>query len=101
MHIEKNVTDNILRTLLDMKEKTKDNHATRLDLHKMGLRKELNPFTNERGKTYLPSTCHTMSNEDKLNFLKVIREVRVLDGYASNVSCCENLKACTSWFEES
>jgi hypothetical protein len=34
MHIEKNVMDNILGTLLDMKEKTKDNHAARLDLRK-------------------------------------------------------------------
>jgi hypothetical protein len=95
MHIEKNVMDNILRMLLEMKEKTKDNHTARLDLHKMGLRKTLHAFTNKRGKTYLPSACHTMSNDDKLNFLKVIRDVRVPDEYASNVSRCVNLKACT------
>jgi hypothetical protein len=35
MYIEKNVTNNILGTLLDMKEKTKDNHAAREDLCKM------------------------------------------------------------------
>jgi hypothetical protein len=69
MHIEKNVTNNILGTLLDIKEKTKDNHAARLDLRKMGLRKKPYPFTNGRGKTYLPATCHTMFNEDKINFL--------------------------------
>jgi hypothetical protein len=95
MHIEKNVMDNIIGTLLDMKEKTKDNHATRLDLHKMDLRKTLHPFTNERGKTYLPAACHTMSNEDKINFLKVIKDVKVLDEYASNVSRCVNLKTRT------
>jgi hypothetical protein len=61
----------------------------------MGLRKELHPFTNERDKTYLPAACHTMSNEDKLIFLKVIRDVRVPDGYASNVSRCVNLKSRT------
>jgi hypothetical protein len=82
-------------TLLDMKGKTKDNHAARLDLRKMGLRKKLHPFTHERGKTYLPMACHTMSDEDKINFLKVIRDVRVPDGYASDVSRCVNLKACT------
>jgi hypothetical protein len=53
-----------------MKEKTKDNHATCLDLLKMGLRKTLHPFTNERGKTYLPAPCHMMSNEDKINFFE-------------------------------
>jgi hypothetical protein len=95
MHIEKNVMDNIIGTLLDMKEKTTDNHVACLDLHKMGLRKTFYPFTNERGKAYLPAACHTMSNEDKINFLKVIKDVRVPDGYASNVSCCVNLKART------
>jgi hypothetical protein len=32
MHIEKNVMDNILRTLLDMKDKSKDNLQARQDL---------------------------------------------------------------------
>jgi hypothetical protein len=91
MHIEKNVTDNILVMLLDMKEKTKDNQAARLDLRKMDLTRELYPFTNERGKKYLPAACHTMSNEDKFNFLKVIKDVKVPNGYASNVSRCVNL----------
>jgi len=87
--------NNIIGTLLDMKEKTKDNHATRLDLRKLGLRKTLHPFTNERGKTYLLAACHTMSNEDKINFFKMIKDVRVPDGYASNVSRCMNLQART------
>jgi hypothetical protein len=95
MHIEKNVMDNIIGTLLDMKVKTKDNHAARLDLHKMGLRKTLHPFTNERGKTYLLAVCYTMSKEETINFLKVIKDVRVPDGYASNLSRCVNLKART------
>jgi len=96
IHIEKNVMDNIIGTLLDMKEKKKkDNHAARLDLRKMDLRKTLHPFTNERGKTYLHAACHTMSNEDKINFSKVIKNVRVPDGYGSNVSRYVNLKART------
>jgi hypothetical protein len=32
MHIEKNVVDNILGTLLDMKGKTKDNYEARIDI---------------------------------------------------------------------
>jgi hypothetical protein len=45
MHIEKNVMDNILGTLLDIKEKTKDNLATRKDLKEMGLKPTLHHFT--------------------------------------------------------
>jgi hypothetical protein len=68
MHIEKNVMDNILGTILDIKGKTKDNLVTRLDLQEMGLRPKLHPFTAANGKTYIPAACHMMSREDKKNF---------------------------------
>lgn len=92
MHIKKNVMDNILGTILDIKGKTKDNLAARLDLQEMGLRPKLHPFTAANGKTYIPAACHTMTREDKENFLKVLRNVRVPDGYASNISRCVRLK---------
>jgi hypothetical protein len=92
MHIEKNVMDNILGTILDIKGKTKDNLAARLNLQEMGLRPKLHPFTAANGKTYIPAACHTMSREDKENFLKVLQNVRVSDEYASNISRCVRLK---------
>ena len=75
MHIEENVMNNILGTLLDITGKTKDNHKARKDLKKMGLREKLYPFTSNNGKTYLPTACHTMSNVEKTNFFKAIRDV--------------------------
>jgi len=95
MHIEKNVMDNILGTILDIPGKTKDDLAARTDLMEMGLRHKLHPFTADNGRTYMPAACHTMSRDDKTHFLKVIRNVRVPDGYASNVSRCVKLKECT------
>jgi hypothetical protein len=92
MHIEKNVMDNILGTILDISEKKKDNLAARLDLQEMGLRPKLHLFIAANGKTYMPPACHTMSREDKENFLKVLRNVRVPDEYASNISRCVRLK---------
>jgi hypothetical protein len=92
MHIEKSVMDNILGTILDIKGKTKDNLAARLDFQEMGLRPKLHPFTAANGKTCMPAACHKMSREDKENFLKVLRNVRVSDGYASNISRCVRLK---------
>ena len=88
MHIEKNVMDNIIGTLLDIKDKTKDNFKARKDLQEMGLRQQRHPYTDENGKTYMPAACHTMSNENKTNFLQVLKDVRVPDGYASNISRC-------------
>jgi hypothetical protein len=58
----------------------------------MGLRPELHPITKANGRTYMPAVCHTMSNVDKLSFLNVPKNVRVPNGYASNVSQCVKLK---------
>jgi hypothetical protein len=71
MHIEKNMMDNILGTLVDIKGKTKDNLAARKDLEEMGLRPTLHPFT-QNGKTYIHVACYMMSIKDKTNFLKVL-----------------------------
>jgi len=95
MHTEKNVVDNILGTLLNMNGKTKDNHEARQDLRKMKLRAELHPFTAENSKTLLPAACFTMTKKEKTDFLQVLHDVRVPDGYSSNVSRCVKLKECT------
>jgi hypothetical protein len=68
MHIEKNVMNNILCTILDIKRKTKDNFQARKDLQEMSLRHTLHPFTAKNGKIYMPQACLTMSNEDKTSF---------------------------------
>ena len=91
MHIEKNVMDNILGTILDMKGKTKDNLEARRDLQEMGIRRTLHPYTAENGTIYMPVACYAMSKEDKTRFLKVLQDVRVPDGYASNISRCVRL----------
>ncbi|CAL1411660.1 unnamed protein product [Linum trigynum] len=43
MHIEKNVCDNVLGTIMNLKGKTKDTMKARLDLVEMKLRAELHP----------------------------------------------------------
>jgi hypothetical protein len=95
MHTEKNVVDNILSTLLNMKGETKDNLEARQDLRKKNLRPELHPFTAKNGKTLLLAACFTMTKKGKTDFLQVLHDVRVPDGYSSNVSRCVKLKECT------
>jgi hypothetical protein len=65
MHIEKNVMDNILGTILDIKGKTKDNLQARQDLQEIGLIPKLHSYIDNDWRMYLPSACHTMSTEDK------------------------------------
>jgi hypothetical protein len=72
MHIEKNVMDNILGTILDIKGKTKDNLQARQDLQEMSLRPKLYPYIGDDKRMYLPLACHTMLTEDKTSFLQVL-----------------------------
>ena len=41
MHIEKNICDNIIETILNISEKIKDGTKAHLDLQKIGIRSEL------------------------------------------------------------
>ena len=68
-----------------MKGKTKDGIKARQDLADMGIRTELHPQTIGR-RTYLPSTCHTLSKKEKQSFSKSLRSVKVPQGYSSNIS---------------
>ena len=58
----------------------------------MGLRPTLYSWTGEDGKTYILPASHTMSKDDKTDFLRVLKNVKVPDGYASNIFQCVKLK---------
>ncbi|XP_030963614.1 uncharacterized protein LOC115984741 [Quercus lobata] len=88
MHIEKNVIDNVLGTVLELPRKTKDNLKARLDLKDMGIRHTLHPEKRGDDKTYMPRSCFTMVPKEKDSFLRVLKKIRVPDGYASNISRC-------------
>jgi len=72
MHIEKNVFDNVVVTLLnDSSNKCKDNLKARKDLQLWGIRPDLWP--DENGK-YL-STIYTLTNVNKDIFLKTLKNI--------------------------
>ncbi|XP_050895866.1 uncharacterized protein LOC127102549 [Lathyrus oleraceus] len=84
MHIEKNVCDNDVYTLLNEIGKSKDNLKAREDLKLMGIRKDLWPYSNKR---FCPS-LFTMSNSKKDVFLRTLRNTIFPNGYSSNISRC-------------
>ncbi|XP_050876050.1 uncharacterized protein LOC127079715 [Lathyrus oleraceus] len=87
MHIEKNVCDNVVYTLLNETGKSKDNLKAREDLKLMGIRKDLWPDSNKR---FCPS-LFTMSNSKKDVFLRTLRNTSFPDGYSSNISRCVDI----------
>lgn len=94
MHIAKNICDSLIGTLLSVQGKSKDNLKARLDLMKMGIRRELHPIPVQasNSKYLLPAASYSMSKKERHDFLQVLKNVKVPDGYASNISRCINLK---------
>ncbi|KAM6596876.1 hypothetical protein CsatA_007400 [Cannabis sativa] len=84
MHIEKNVCESIIGTLLDIPGKTKDGLNSRLDLVEMGIPQSLAP--EKKGeRLYLPPACFTLSKKEKQTVCKSLANMKVPDGYSSNI----------------
>jgi len=76
MHVEKNVCDSLIGTLLNIQGKTKDGVNARLDLVEMKIREDLAPREVSRC-TYLPPACYTMSRQEKISFCLCLKSVKV------------------------
>ncbi|XP_048489841.1 uncharacterized protein LOC125491800 [Beta vulgaris subsp. vulgaris] len=91
MHIEKNVCDNLLGTLLDM-DKRRDDENARKALKELGIRPHLWLQPHANRVSYMPPTSYTMSLIEKDRFLRVLKKLKVPDGYGSNLYRCVNVK---------
>ncbi|KAG8485220.1 hypothetical protein CXB51_021250 [Gossypium anomalum] len=92
MHIEKNVCENIIGAILNADGKLKDNFQSRLDLVDMRIQRDLHPQVVPNGKYRLPPSIFSMSKEEKEVFCMVLKDIKVLDAYASNICRCVSLK---------
>ena len=84
MHIEKNICESLLGTLLNMKGKTKDNVNSHKDLKKMGIRKKLHlkNYGSFKGTT----APYVFLKEEKQIFCERAASLRMPDGYSSNIA---------------
>lgn len=92
MHVEKNVFDTLVGTILDIEGKMKDTIKACLDLKHMGIRRGL-WMTKEGDKVMkgLAFFFFPVKLEQAKDFLKFLSSIKFLDGYASNIACCVNI----------
>ncbi|BBH03030.1 hypothetical protein Prudu_013783 [Prunus dulcis] len=90
MHVEKNVFDTLVGTILDIEGKTKDTIKARLDLERMGIRRGL-WMNRDSDKARRDLAFFSMKPNDKKEFLKFVSSVKFPDGYASNIARCVNV----------
>ncbi|XP_040364493.1 uncharacterized protein LOC121050025 [Rosa chinensis] len=92
MHIEKNVCDNVLETILGVAGKSKDNISSRRDLELMGIREQYHVKRRESGSEYFDPADFEMNNDGKDKFLIALSETRMPDGSASHIARRVRLK---------
>jgi len=93
MHIEKNICEALLGTLLDIAGKSKDSISARLDLEDMGIRKKLHLKAN--GNSYsVPHAPYKMTKAQISAFCAFVKNVKLPDGYASNLARCVSVDEC-------
>ena len=89
MHIEKNICDSILGTLLNIGGKIKDHLNARLDLQELCIRKDLHPTTSIDGKhIQIRPAIFDMTNKEKDMFCPVLQNAKLPYGFASNIGKC-------------
>jgi len=85
MHIEKNICDSILGTLLDIEGKTKDTVNARLDLLDMRIRP--NQHLKEDGNTVRkPKACYVLAKEKRIELCNFLKSIKFPHGYAANLA---------------
>jgi hypothetical protein len=81
MHVEKNVCEALINTLLDISGKTKDTLKARMNLEEMKLRKDIHHETLENGSKKLLTTCYTLSKQEKMSLYNCLHGIKVPTGY--------------------
>jgi len=67
MHIEKNICDNLVGTLLNIEGKNKDTTNARLDLEDLNIRKELH-LQKMGDRVVKPHAAYTLISSDNVAF---------------------------------
>nr|GFC85289.1 hypothetical protein [Tanacetum cinerariifolium] len=82
MHIEKNVLEAILNTLL-MNDKSKDTVKARQDLQRLGIRSGFWLGQTKKGKCLKPQAAYCFTPENRKKFCQFIKGVKLPDGFGS------------------
>ncbi|XP_073313448.1 uncharacterized protein [Primulina huaijiensis] len=92
MHVEKNVCENIIGTLLNQKKKSKDGVNARKDLMHLKIREKLHPQEKGENKYHLPAAPYTLSKKEIDIFCCRLKKIKLPDGYSSNICNCVSLE---------
>lgn len=85
MHVEKNVAENILKTILRMGDK--DSIKVREDMKELGIKQSLWPrrCENDTKKIFLPYAPYTFTKQGKETFFSIVKYMKTPTGYSASM----------------
>jgi hypothetical protein len=92
MHIEKNICESILATLLKLDGKCKDGENAMLDMEHLRIRPDLHPVIKD-DKYTLPPTLYELDKEARESLYEFLYGVKMPDGVSSNIRRCVDVKS--------
>jgi hypothetical protein len=92
MHVQKNVFESIIGTLLDIKGKTKEGPKSRVDLVNLGIKKELHPVLQENGKYHLSAASYNLNVDEKHAMCVWLKNLRVPFRFCSSIQSIVSMK---------
>jgi len=92
MHTEKIFFDNIFNIVMNVVGKTKDNDKVRKDLALYCRRRDLELKAQGNGKMVKPKANFTLSTTEVKQVCCWIKELRMPDGYSSNLARCVDVE---------
>lgn len=93
IHIENNIYENILKTMMNIPEKIKDHVNARRDLANLNIRNELHLVQDGQCIT-MPYACFTLYGVERKSFCQWLNGVKFPDGFASNIVRCASAVDC-------
>jgi hypothetical protein len=87
MHIEKNVAEHLICTILDAKFKTKDTVSSRLDMKDLGMHSgQWMQVDEHTGKEIKPKASFVLNKEEKRQFCQILKDLKLPSSFSSNLS---------------
>jgi hypothetical protein len=86
MHCEKNLCENVTKTVLGMK----DSYGSRQDMRKQEIRRELwlRPAENSRDSFHVPNAPYILKGSEKTRVMDIIRNLKTPSNYVGAIHKC-------------
>jgi len=92
MHVQKNVFESLIGTLLDIKGKTKEGLNSRMDMVQLGIKKELHHVLLENGKYHLLVASYNFNIDEKHAMCVWLKNLKVPFRFCSNLCSILSMK---------